>query len=416
MFFNSKALSLEDKIDERVSWFVGIYFIASTANMTMKTVFPIPESLWSIVSLMWGVVIVFFMIRGLKTVVQRSKKLILHSILFLLALFFWSYILISQRNEPTRALVSDYAIPTFIFWLPVGIYACSIRKMQILYNVLIKTSYVLTFLLVLCFLFRNNGVIDGEEADAYNMFFGYSMAFASLFQLNEYYRTKENKLLLLFIFQIILILIYANRGALLSIAFFIFYKVILDQRSLVKKVLWMGTIIFAVVLYFIYAEVFAFAALHVLSSFDLQSRTLQKMAEATLIQSEARDELRNLAVRMIGDRPILGWGIGGECYTLGNKLYGVAYASHAFSPHNGILQHMLHFGVIFGNVINLLVIWPIFKIHKIKDEYRHGLILVACSAYFITTLWSSCDILLKPAVAIYVFLYYYYRYPKKIIR
>ena len=415
MFFSSKALSLEDKKDERVSWFVGIYFIASTANMTMKTVLPIPESLWGIVSIMWGVVIMFFMGRGLRTVVQRSNSLLLNSFMVLFALFLWSYLLISLRGETTKALVSDYAIPTLIFWLPVGVYACSVRKMQILYDVLVKTSYVLTFLLVLCFLFHNNGIIDGEEADTYNMFFGYSMAFASLFQLNEYFRSKNRKILLLVIVQILLIVLYANRGALLSVAFFIFYKVILDQKNLIKKSFWIGIIVIVVGLYMVYAEVLASLTLEFLRTFNLQSRTLQKMAEATIAQSDTRSELWELSSKMIWDRPLFGWGIGGECYTLGNKLYGAIYASHAFSPHNGILQHWLNFGIIMGTFVNLWLIVPIFKIHMIKDEYKHGIVLVACSAYFITTLWSSCDILLKPAVALYIFLFYYNN-PKNVVK
>lgn len=409
MMKNKKVaiISVEDIKDERVSWFVGAYFISSTANMTMKTVLPIPESMWGMVSMLWGLFIVFFMLRGVRPVLSRSKDLIIKSLAIFLFLFLWSYIFIVLRGEPTSVLVSSIGFPTLLFWIPVGIYACSVKRMEILYHVMLKTSYIITALLVLCFLFRNGTTVDGEEAKSYNMFFGYSMAFSSLFQLNEFFRAKKNKFLLLFLFQVALILIYAHRGALLSIGFFIFYKLVLDQGSIIKRVIWITLLLTAMVAMMFYMEDIAGAALQFLGSLNMESRTLQKMAMAELGESDARDKLRAIAIKMIGERPILGWGIGGECYTLGMRFSPGAELSVGFSSHNGILQHMLYLGVIIGNIVNILLIAPLFKLHKIKDEYRHGLILVCGSAYFVTTLWSSCDILLKPAVAIYLYLSYF---------
>ena len=398
--------SVDDVKDLKVSWFVGAYFISSVANMTTKTIMPIPESMWGMVSLMWGLFIVFFMLRGIGTVVSRSKGLIVKSLIVFAILFLWSYTLISLRGEPTSILIKDIGVPTLVFWLPVGIYACSVKRMDILYHVMLKSSYVITVLLILCFLFRNGAAVSGEEARSYNMFFGYSMAFSSLFQLNEFFRTRKNFFLLLFLLQVILILLYANRGALLSVGFFVVYKLVFDQGSTVMKVIWITLIILALFALIFFMEELASAAIQVLGGYNIQSRTLEKMAMSEIAESDARDELRAIALQMIGERPILGWGIGGECYTLGMRYSTGSELSVGFSPHNGLLQHMLYFGVFLGNIVNLLLIVPLFKLHKISDPYRHGLILVCGSAYFITTLWTSCDILLKPAVALYLYLSY----------
>ncbi len=405
----NKYITQEDIRDCKVSWFVGAYFISSTANMTMKTVLPIPETIWGLVSLMWGVIILFFMLRGANVVLQRSKNLIFKSLSVFILVFFWSFILITARGEPTKVLTSSIAVPTLMFFLPVGIYACSVRRMEILYRVMLKTSYIITALLVVCFLFRNGASMDGEDANSYNMFFGYSMSFASLFQLNEFFRIKDKKLLLLVILQFLLIVLYANRGALLSLGFFVFYKLVLDQTSLMKKIFWISALAIVLVVLMFYAETIATSALQYLGGYNMESRTLQKMAADALDESDARDDLRAIAIKMIGDSPILGWGIGGECYTIGMKYSGTTELDYGFSPHNGVLQHWLYLGVFMGTIVNLLLILPIFKLRRIKDEYRHGLILVCCSAYFITTLWSSCDILLKPAVAIYIYLAFFYR-------
>lgn len=401
--------SVDDIKDLRVSWFVGAYFISSVANMTTKTVMPIPESMWGMVSLMWGLFIVFFMLRGIGAVVSRSKELIVKSLVLFFILFLWSYFLITSRGEPTSVLVGDIGFPTFVFWLPVGIYVCSVKRMEILYHVMLKTSYVITALLLICFLFRNGAAVGGKEVRIYNMFFGYSMAFSSLFQLNEFFRTRKRLFLLLFLFQVVLILLYANRGALLSVGFFIVYKLVFVQGSTVMKIIWITLIILALSVMLLYMEDLASAAIQLLGGYNIESRTLEKIAMSEVAQSDARDELRAIASQMILERPILGWGIGGECYTMGMRYASGAEMSVGFSPHNGILQHMLYFGVFIGNIINILLIVPLFKLHKITDQYRHGLILVCGSAYFITTLWTSCDILLKPAVAIYLYLSFFYK-------
>ncbi len=411
-----KILSIEEKTDQRISQFIGAYFIASTANMTMKTVLPIPNNLWSVVSLFWGCVIMFFMLRGIGPVLKRSLSLIIKSVVIFGLLFLWSYLLIIQRNEPTSVLVSGLAIPTIMFWLPIGIYACSVRDMQVLYHVILKTSYVLLGILIICFLFRNNIEKYGEEVNNYNMFFGYSIAFTSLIQLNEYFRSKRTVFLFLFILQVVLILLYANRGALLSISFFVFYKLVFDQTSLTKKIFWIIILIVGVTTLLLYMESIANAAINLLSRFNMESRTLQKMAAAEIAESEARDELRQIAISMIGERPVIGWGIGGECYTIGMRYAPGADLTVGLSPHNGILQHMLYFGVLAGNLVNILLIAPLFKLHRINDEYRHAIVLVCCSAGFITTLWSSCDILLKPVVAIYLFLSYFYKKTQMTLR
>lgn len=399
--------SVDDIKDAKVSWFVGAYFISSVANMTTKTIMPIPESMWGMVSLMWGLFIVFFMLRGIGTVFSRSKSLIVKSLVIFFILFVWSYALITLRGEPAIILIRDIGIPALVFWLPVGIYVCSVKRMEILYHILLRTSYIITFLLVLCFLFRNGAAVSGENASIYNMFFGYSMAFSSLFQLNEFFRTRKKIFLLLFLFQVVLILLYANRGALLSVGFFIIYKLIFDQGSTIMKVIGIALVIIALATIMLYMQDFASAAVQLLSGYNIESRTLEKMAMSEIAQSDARDDLRAIAIQMINERPILGWGIGGECYTMGMRYALGAEMSVGFSSHNGILQHMLYLGVFLGNIVNILLILPLFKLHKIRDQYRHGLILICGSAYFITTLWTSCDILLKPAVAIYLYLSYY---------
>lgn len=391
--------------DEKVSWFIGVYFISSIANMTMKTILPIPESLRGIVSLFWGVVILFFMLRGLKIVIWRSKKIIYGTFLIFFVIFVWSFFLITLRGEPTTVLTSEIAIPTLLFWIPIGLFARSIYDFKNLYSVMLKASYICLVLLILCFLFRR-GIYD-DGSGSYNMFFGYSMAFTSLFHLNQFYRSKNIIFLLLFVFQFFLILFYANRGALLSVAFFVFGKFVLDQGNTIKRIAGILLISFFSLLIAVFAERFANAILDNIGIYNIDSRTLSKIASGTLDENDPREELQEISIKMIYERPLLGWGVGGECYTIGSLIAPDAELNHGQSPHNGILQHMLYFGIIIGSIFNIFLFFPLLKLYKVTDLYQRDTILITCSAYLITTLVSSCDILLKPAVAIYIYIYYF---------
>jgi O-antigen ligase len=306
-------------------------------------------------------------------------------------------------------LTNEIALPTLMFWIPVGLYVCSVRNMEVLYHIMVKTSFVILGLLLFCFLYRDNVEMYGEEAQSYNMFFGYSMAFVSLFHINEYYRVRKLYLLLLFIAEVLLIFLYANRGALLSIVFFIFVKLVLDQQKVGAKFFWTICLGIASIVIINESSLIAESAINFFSSYNIESRTLQKIASDAFTESNTRDELRGIALEMVSERPLIGWGVGGECNTIGLKMGMPTGASHAYSPHNGIIQLWLYFGVLIGSVVNLILILPIFRMNKIKNKYQHSLVLICCSAYFVTTLWSSCDILLKPAVAIYFYLTYFYK-------
>lgn len=398
--------------DEKVSWFIGVYFISSIANMTMKTILPIPESLRGIVSLFWGVVILFFMLRGLKIVIWRSKKIIYGTFLVFGVIFVWSFFLITLRGEPTTVLTSELAIPTLLFWIPIGLFARSVYDFKNLYSVMLKASYVCLVLLILCFLFRN-GINDDGSGSNYNMFFGYSIAFTSLFHLNQYFRSKKNIFLLLFVIQFFLLLFYANRGALLSVAFFVFGKFVLDQGNTMKRIAGILLISFFSLIIAVFAESFANAILDNIGIYNIDSRTLSKIASGTMGENDPREDLQEISIKMLQERPLLGWGVGGECYTLGSLVAPDSELNHGQSPHNGILQHMLYFGIIMGSFFNIFLFFPLLKLYKVADWYQRDIILITCSAYLITTVVSSCDILLKPAVAIYMYLYYFSK--KKII-
>ena len=99
---------------------------------------------------------------------------------------------------------------------------------------------------------------------------------------------------------------------------------------------------------------------------EIQSRTINKLENGSISGNSNRTEIWSLTLEMISERPIFGWGLGGEYYTLG-KRFGDHIIDNSSTPHNGILQLWVNFGVFLGSGFILLIILPYFQIFKIKD-------------------------------------------------
>lgn len=388
-----------DREDKTISEGAVMYFLAQCTNITIKTVFSVSEKAWGLISVIFGAIIVLFFLRGLKYVFKRSNNLIIKSYGFFILVFVISFVLISSRNEPTSVLTGEYLLNVFVFWLPTGIFVASVKNKEILYDTFIKASYIFFVLAIMCFFW---GKVKNEDEQAYNMSLGFAIIIPTLFHLNEAFKGNI-KLLILFIIEMIILLIYANRGILLSVAFFVIYKVLTNQKRGFFSII----IILAALYVVFYSKEIAIGLLNILDDFNLYSRTLMKFAEASIFETSGRDEIWDICNNIMWDHPILGWGLGGECYPIYMRMDTFKEFGYGFSPHNGLLQLLLQFGVIFGSIAVILFLYPIFNMHKIQDLKRRDLVLIFCSSIAIPCCYSTGDIFLKPVVAVYLYCFYF---------
>lgn len=393
-----KILSVEDIEDKKISWAAVMYLLTQAINMTIKTVLPIPENFWGMISAFFGVVILFYFIRVFRTVYKRVKNIIYVSYGAFSFIFLVSALLITLREEPLTVLTNPYIITVFVFWLPTGICAAAIKNYEILYNTFLKSSYIIFFLAIWCFWGEK---IESENENIYNMQMGFSLIIPTLFHLNEVFK-RRYKFLFLFAIEVIIIIIYANRGVLLSLAFFTFYKVFVDHKNLFFSFL---ILVFSV---FLLANLqsISLSVLDFLSRYHLSSRTLLSIVNDTLQESTGREEIWGICNNMLLVHPVTGWGVGGECYEIYKELGSLGNYGYGNSPHNALLQFLLQFGIIGGLIAIFLFLIPIFKMHLIKDINRNHLLLVLCSSSVIPCCYSAGDVFLKPAIALYFFLYY----------
>ena len=95
-------------------------------------------------------------------------------------------------------------------------------------------------------------------------------------------------------------------------------------------------------------------------------RTLRILSENNGIRYvSGRDKIISIAVDLIKSRPILGYGIAGDCIEIGKK-FNVSESEYAgFYTHNLIFEVLIHYGVFVGIILLLILAYLIIK--KLKN-------------------------------------------------
>lgn len=408
----TKVKDRDTRWDHRISTYIVFYFFVSVANATVKTVLPIPETLWSPLSIAWGAAIIFFMLRCIKEVWRRQSRLLVYSIGAFVLIYLVSFINIIMRGEPVDVFFRGTVLLTFAWWIPIGVSSVAVNDKRILYQTFVRWSYPMALMLYSCLFFRQpDAMADpmSDPEDTYNMFFGFHMILPTLLHINEYYRTHKYVFLTWSIVDVLLVLIYANRGALIPIIFFFFYKYVVETRNGISRRITNMIVIFTAGLVLIVFSNAILGGVYSLGeSIGVKSRTLEMIEAGEFGNSTGRDRLFEIAFDMILERPILGWGLGGEYYQIGYRLSGyfLSQVNNAFTPHNGVLQNMVNFGIIGGITITLLFLIPLFRLNRIKDNTNYSLVLIF-GAWTIPMYVSASGFLIETWAAVFFYLYYF---------
>ena len=124
--------------------------------------------------------------------------------------------------------------------------------------------------------------------------------------------------------------------------------------------------------------------------------------------SSGRDEIWKAGIKMIEKRPIFGWGLGGEYYELFKMENGLGDAANgSYTPHNGLLQNFVNFGLFGGLIANFIVSIPLFNLKKYKSVSTNALIQIFFCAVAIPNFISASGFFIKPEVAVYLYLFYF---------
>lgn len=390
----NQVISSSEKWDRDISFCIILYYIISSVNGVLKSILLIPESLWGIVSFGFGLIFLYFFLMNLKKIYYRSSRILLGLLFIFAVIYLISILQVTLRGEPFLLLLKGSLFLTFAWWIPLGVATFSVNDKNILYVVLLRGSYIISGLQFLNLFFGNSN--GQEEVLTYNMFFGYSIAFPLLLHINEFFRTKKKWFLFIVICEFIALVSYASRGPLLSVSFLLGYILLVENRSLKKCIV---LIFLGGIFYFAFDRIIEYIVL-----FGVKSRTLSLLAANEIASDSGRGDIWNVCLQMIQERPFLGWGLGGEYYGI-SKGIGEVVPTVGATPHNGLLQLLVNFGVLLGSFIGIIIIFSGFVIHRVTDYYHRRLLVIFFSLFILPCLTVGSGFFTNSGVAMYLLLW-----------
>lgn len=386
-----------DYWDARISLGCALYYVFTALNSTVKVVLP-DSGIVSYLSAICGAVIVFGLLQGFSKVKSRRGRLLIKSMLAFGIVYLVSFLLISLRGESCDVMIRGNLFITYCWWIPLGVWAASVRNLNVFYDVMLKASFVVLALLTIMFVFHPLNIYGGN---GYNMFFGFNLMIPMLFHMNEFFYKKKRFYAVIILAEAIMMLIYANRGCWLGIMFFACFKMFWESDVKHGKTLF---IISCITILGIFPLFLSIASAY-LDSIGISSRSLEMLISGSFVsESSHRDDIWKEAFKMIQEYPIIGWGLGGEYYHMA-RVEGITIVDSSCHPHNGIIQNLVSFGVIVGSVVTFGIINPFFRIKRITFGTPRNLIIIFGSS-IMACFYSAAGFFVMPSTAIFLFLYY----------
>lgn len=402
------------KEDFLLSRLASLYFIVMVANYSLKTYFKQMPNIVSMINTVMMGILVVTMFSSLIKAFKGNKGIILNSYFLFGLLLLVGCLLNANNGYSNDVIIRENAVWNLGLWIPLGCTVVAINNKEILYKELLRASYVIDIFLAFAFFTREVYTEYGQIA--YNMSFGTYIILPLLLHLNEFLKRKNKTAGVIMLFELFALLVYGNRGGLLSIAFFLLSYYVLSNRSTRAKSIFI-VIGFVMILFVsIFGELLMSEANTILSAHGIQSRTLDLFFSGDISLSTERDELRIVTIEMIKESPFFGWGFGGEYYEIARRFSSISGGvNSSFNPHNGILQNFVEFGVILGFIASFLIVKPLFGVKKIPNSDYKDLLIIFASYAIIPKLVSAAGFFIHPEVAVFLYLYYFKKRSKKVI-
>lgn len=374
----------DEKGDKKLALFICTYIIASSLNISVKTIFPISTSMWSMVSLFFEAIIVLSLASAFPTLLYRKKEQLFVVEIVFLFVFLFSFLI----GEADISLLMSTGFWTFAVCIPLGIAGISIVNSNILFRMMRITAYIEYPILCIALLsMRNSG--------SYSMSVSYVLILPVLFFLYDYLEDKKVYGLVFSILGTLLILVFGARGPLVCIAFYVFIKLFIRQKrdkSIRKFVIRLAVI--AVIFLAIANWDIVLRGVDVfLSRNGISSYALRRLLNGQFSETAGRDDLWNYYIDLIKKKPFVGYGVLG------------GWISSGEGPHNMLLEFLLAFGYLGGGIVSLLSIYSLLRAIKTDGSLFTELILIL-AAYNFTMYLVSGDWLEKPMFFLFVMLTY----------
>lgn len=346
-FPKKRNMSKCEAEDRKLCLFVISFFLTSALNMSIKTIFPIPERLWGMISAFFMMLLGLVMVIALPIILNRGwKKFLLTEGVFVF-LFVCSFL----AGNASVSLLLRSGFWAIAVGIPLAFAVYVLQDKGLLLKMLYKSSYIQCIPLWLTLYYM-------REAGTYSMSASYSLVLPTLVFLQSFFERHRVRDLIVSVISALLILFFGARGPLFCIAFYVLLQMIFMKNGNMKKILW-GALFSVIVTFFLFYSWIIKGVEIILVKYDISSYVLRNLISGSFFVSGGRDTLRAYYMERIWEKPFSGWGLMG------------GWTGSGSGPHNMLLEYILAFGIIVGAIVCLFAVLLLVKTFLLqKSEHR----------------------------------------------
>lgn len=183
-----------------------------------------------------------------------------------------------------------------------------------------------------------------------NMGLAYNYLLVEMLVVINAFRNKKLSDIIISIVGGIMVISLGTRGPVLLLALFAILCVL--NNFLIhnkKKVLNLGivTLLAGLIIYY-YKDILRWL-IDLVSEIGLSTRVLEKLLLNNILESVERENIKTIMLEKISERPLLGYGIGGEWQFVN------------WNAHNMYLTFLNNYGVIFGSLFIIMLVYISLK-------------------------------------------------------
>jgi len=288
------------------------------------------------IQLISKIVVGFFYIIALPTVLRRNKFKFLAVFFISIFIFLLNFLLFNEN----WIFLKDVIFPYFFTCLPSLIYSYSISDWNVLESVMKKTSLLVFIIgsIIGILVFSNRASIG-----TYSMAFSYYMLLPTIVHIDEFLEKFTFKSIFVVSVSLIIILALGSRGAILCVGVFVILKLVQMGKKLSYKTIFIYVIIlFLIATFLLLFDTILQNLYDFLLQFGIRSRSIALFLRDD-VHLSGRDRLYEDMIQEILDNPVFGIGLAGDRRVIGGY------------SHNIFIEVISDFGIIIGGILVLVL-------------------------------------------------------------
>lgn len=328
-----------------------------------------------------GLVLLSFFISLTSIINRLTKKFVF--MLISLIFFVIVHILLFPDNN---VYFIDTAIGFAFTILPGMLCAYSIRDTHLFYEKLITTSEIISIANIFCLLiYLFFGIGNSESMGLSNALIIPINALLSKLVRKE----RKIKYFIFLIFDILTIVLYGSRGALVSVIVFLFIMFLRNEsQNKNKHFIRIITILLIITILFFIADALLNIIKGFLESFGVSSRAIDLLISGKFLGDNGRFLIWDTLIDEIIKHPLLIRGINSE------RLLRTGFYKTSNYAHNLVLEIVYSFGVPIGIIITLIFTKLILKTcYRIQNDTEVIRLIYLCGFFpiclFSGSVWES---------------------------